>query len=57
MDAERGEFGVVASYAATGVIETYNVRRGKAGLELFWTSNKTGKAGIAKVAAFVAQCQ
>jgi hypothetical protein len=57
MDAERGEFGIVASYKATGVIETYNVRTGEKGRELFWTSNKTGKRGVAKVAAFVAPCR
>jgi hypothetical protein len=51
------EFGIVAIYEATGVVETYNVIRSSTGRRrLFWTSNKAKAATMAKVAAFAADC-
>lgn len=54
---ELTEFGIVAVYEATGVVETYNVINSSAGQrKVFWTSNKSKAAPLAKVSAFVANC-
>ncbi len=57
LDAKRGELGVIVSYPATGVMETFSVSRAKEGFQLLWTSTKTGKVSIPKVAAFVSACK
>jgi hypothetical protein len=60
LDSDRAEFGVVAIYASTGVVETYNVYQLPGGhRRLLWTSNKprTGPIGITKVAAYSAVCR
>lgn len=52
-----GEFGIVAVYEQTGVVETYHVITVAGGKRrLFWTSNKSKAAPLAKVSAFVADC-
>jgi hypothetical protein len=53
-----GEFGMVVIYEGSGVVETYNVITAPSGeRKLYWTSNKSRAAPLAKVAAFVAACR
>ena len=56
VDPKRGEFGLTVSYEATGVMETFSVTSRPEGRRLLWTSSKTGKGGVAKVAAYTAAC-
>ena len=55
---DRAEFGMFVVYAEAGVVESYNVITSAAGgRKLYWTSNRSRAAPIAKVAAFVANCR